>query len=47
MAHDVASVSQDLAKLPSPETTLRDFDEIDSLRQVQPPSDDLLLIALQ
>ena len=45
-AHDVATVSQDLSILPNPEE-LRDFDEINSLRQVQPPSDDLLLIALQ
>jgi anti-sigma factor RsiW len=46
LAHDVAFISQDVAKLPSA-AVLQDFDAIDQLRQASAVSDDDLLIALQ
>ena len=46
LARDVAFVSKDILKLPSPEV-LQDFDAIDQLRQISATSDDDLLIALQ
>lgn len=44
LASDAALVSKDIARLPD---AFRDFDVVDSLREITPASDDGILIALQ
>jgi anti-sigma factor RsiW len=44
LAADAALVSKDIARLPD---AFRDFDVVESLRQIPPASDDGILIALQ
>jgi anti-sigma factor RsiW len=46
LVKDIALVSQDVAKLPTAEV-LRDFDTIESMRQLSASSDDELFLALQ
>lgn len=44
LAKDAALISKDIAQLPD---AFRDFDVVESLRQIPPASDDGILIALQ